>query len=64
MGTAYSTLSRHDKCNKIWSRKIKEGIIDIKMTLMDSSRQDWVQWHVFVNNRHTETLCSKDFFKI
>jgi hypothetical protein len=28
--------------SKVWSGKIKEGIKDIKMTLLDSSRQDWV----------------------
>ena len=32
---------------KVWSGKIKERIRDIKMTLQDSSRQDWVQWQVF-----------------
>jgi len=26
--------------SKVWSEKIKEGISDIKMTLLDSSRQD------------------------
>jgi hypothetical protein len=50
--------------SNVWSGKIKEEIRDIKMTLLDSSRQDWVQWHVFVNSRYTETLGSKDFFKI
>ena len=32
---------------KVWSEKIKERSRDIKMTLQDSSRQDWVQWHFF-----------------
>jgi hypothetical protein len=34
--------------SKVWSGKIKEAIRDNKTTLLDLSRQDWVQWHVFV----------------
>jgi hypothetical protein len=50
--------------SKVWSGKIKEAIRDNITTLLDSSRQDWVQWHVFVKNSYTETLGSKDIFKI